>query len=83
MKLDIKDTGLYIDMTHDATEYKNRTLALNGILSDTYNSSDDFVRTIDSWNDAMLDAMQTLDSLTDEEIAELERQMFDDKEASE
>lgn len=28
---EVKDSGLYIDMTHDAREYKNRILALNGM----------------------------------------------------
>jgi hypothetical protein len=28
---EVKDSGLYIDMTHDAREYKNKILALNGM----------------------------------------------------
>lgn len=28
---DVKDSGVYIDMTHDAREYKNKILALNGM----------------------------------------------------
>lgn len=28
---DVKDSGIYIDMTHDAREYKRRILELNGI----------------------------------------------------
>lgn len=71
MRMELKDTGLYIDMTHDATEYKNRILALNGIGTDA--KADEFV---DTWADAMADAMYTLDNLTDEEIAEIEREMF-------
>jgi len=28
---EVKDSGLYIDMTHDAREYKNKILELNGM----------------------------------------------------
>ena len=28
---EVKDSGVYIDMTHDAREYKNKILALNGM----------------------------------------------------
>lgn len=66
MKVELKDTGIYIDMTHDATEYKNRILALNGITTDT--NANEFV---DAWAEAMADAMYTLDNLTDEEMAEM------------
>lgn len=28
---ELKDSGMYIDLTHDAREYKRRILELNGI----------------------------------------------------
>lgn len=66
MRVELKDTGIYIDMTHDATDYKNRILALNGITPDA--EANEF---LDSWAEVMADAMYTLDNLTDEEIAEM------------
>lgn len=72
MRMEIKDSGIYIDMTHDAREYKNRILALNGITPDA--QGNEFV---DAWADVMADAMHTLDNMTDEEIYEMERQIFD------
>lgn len=64
MKMEIKDSGIYIDMTHDAREYKNKIMALNTFATDV-----DFCNAIvDEWAEAMADSMQTLDGLTDEEI---------------
>lgn len=73
MKMEIKDSGLYIDMTHDAREYKNKIMALNNISTvdsmieeefeiaeQALDYSDEFV---DAWSTAMADSMQTLDNV--------------------
>ena len=33
---EVKDSGLYIDMTHDAREYKNKILELNGMTPEQH-----------------------------------------------
>lgn len=59
MRMEIKDSGLYIDMTHDAQEYKERIMALNTFATDV-----DFCNAVvDEWAEAMADAMQTFDDV--------------------